>query len=317
MKHRISVIICTRDRAPDLRRALHSLTECNVPDALSWQVLIVDNGSTDDTADVIASFHDRLPLSSVYEAQPGLSHARNRSVRETEGDWAIWIDDDVVVSETWLTAYFEAIQRHPDAVVLGGVISPTLMGNPPPWLRHGIEFVQDAFAARSPRIAQGGIQPHTLPYGANFALAREVAIRHPFDVSLGRHPDRPLQGEEELDVIRKVLAAGGVGHWVPGAVVHHCIDPERQTEQYLNAYYRQSGYVAAGKTTRGIRSIEPLRLLNSLLRWLGHRLEYAVHRANLNRPRRARNLREFAWHSGYLKGCCDGLKNPRPYGISP
>jgi len=264
---------------------------------------VVDNGSSDETAQAVDEYRGPLPLARTYEPTAGLSHARNRGVQDASGDWLIWIDDDVIVAPTWLEAYYHAARQHRHAAILGGVIAPSLVGTPPAWLVRGIEHVNDAFAARSPEIANGSIAQHTLPYGANFAITRNAARRFPFDVTLGRHPDQPLRGGEELAVMQQILSEGGTGQWVPTAMVQHCIDPARQTEQYLTAYYLEAGRATAEKWSQHPPGVRIRRCVESSLRWLAHRTEYAIHAGNPSRARRAWNLREAAWHAGYVRGC--------------
>lgn len=314
MQPLISVIICTRDRARQLRRALQSLCVCRVPEDLDWEVLVIDNGSRDGSTAVAGEFQGRLPIRLAIEPTPGLSMARNRGTEEARGKWLIWIDDDVVVATDWLRAYYQSAQQYPEAAIFGGVISPCLTGDPVSWLRNGIDHVNDAYAARMATIVRGNIRPHTMPYGANFALERSAAKRHPFDTTLGRHPHAPFRGGEELSVIRRILEEGEIGYWVPDAKVTHCIGPERQTEAYLIAYFNESGYAAAQNRSYDSPLSRALSYLNSLLRWSLHRTEYVLHRADLTRARRARNIREAAWHLGFLKGCMHMRWLPRGTG---
>ena len=74
----VSIIVCTRDRAESLRRTLDSLSACEPPADLSVELVVVDNGSTDHTPQIVekATFHG-LPVRRVYESAPGLSRARN------------------------------------------------------------------------------------------------------------------------------------------------------------------------------------------------------------------------------------------------
>ena len=87
-----------------------------------WETLVIDNGSTDETKSVIRQFQELLPLRNVEEANIGLANARNRAVRESRGDWLIWIDDDVTVDPRWLLAYQLAAVKYPNASVFGGPI---------------------------------------------------------------------------------------------------------------------------------------------------------------------------------------------------
>src|SRR4051812_25892690 len=122
---RFSVAICTRNRAASLRRTLASIAAAAQPHA-DWETIVVDNGSTDDTADVASSFDERLPIRVVHEAEAGLSRARNAAVRVAQGEYIVWTDDDCVVDARWLTAYVDAFDRWPSAAVFGGPIVPEL-----------------------------------------------------------------------------------------------------------------------------------------------------------------------------------------------
>src|SRR5688500_3500637 len=93
----VTVIICTRNRADQLRRTLESAAAVDTPEHVSWELLVVDNGSTDHTPEVVESFSGRLPIRRVSEPEAGLSNARNRGVAEAKGDYICWTDDDVLI----------------------------------------------------------------------------------------------------------------------------------------------------------------------------------------------------------------------------
>ena len=130
----VTVAICTLNRAASLRRTLDSLAAMQQPDGIDWELLVVNNGCTDDTDLVIRSFADRLPLRREFEAQQGHSRALNRAVGTANGDYVVWTDDDVVVDRAWLAAYAEAFRRWPEAAVFGGPIVPRYHAPVPPWV---------------------------------------------------------------------------------------------------------------------------------------------------------------------------------------
>jgi glycosyltransferase involved in cell wall biosynthesis len=103
----LSVCICTYNRSQSLARTLDSLS---IPtgDAACTEVLIVDNNSTDGTAQVAESFRIKLPIRRHMETRQGASHARNRAVAEFCGDLLLFTDDDVRLEAGWLAAYLEA-----------------------------------------------------------------------------------------------------------------------------------------------------------------------------------------------------------------
>ena len=101
---KVTVGICTWNRAKLLDLSLGRMISMRVPDGVTWELLVVNNNSTDDTEKVLASYEDRLPLRTFFEAAPGKSNALNRAVGEAQGDLIIWTDDDVLVDSGWLAA---------------------------------------------------------------------------------------------------------------------------------------------------------------------------------------------------------------------
>jgi glycosyltransferase involved in cell wall biosynthesis len=274
----VTVAICTRNRCRALERTLRSLTAVVVPPSLSWEVLVVDNGSEDETAPVIASASGRLPLRRVEEPRMGLSHARNAAIAAARGEYILWIDDDVLVDREWLSAYHDAFRTWPDAAFFGGPIAPTFEGVPPRWLQLALPNVDNAYAARDLGNTPVAITRDSLPFGANFVIRTDVQRRYPYDPELGRR-DKALSAGEEWAVLEAVLAGGASGRWVPRARVQHVIPAERQSVRYLRRYYMENGMSLALT-----RNAPGERTLFGRPRWAWreavlHELAYRVRRA--------------------------------------
>jgi len=235
----VTVAICSRNRARSLDRTLESLTQMRIPDGLSWEVVVVNNGSTDDTDSVIENYAQLLPIRGEFEAKAGLSNARNRAVAAAKGAYIVWTDDDVIVDPEWLAAYVAAFRRWPDAVLFGGKIVPQLEEPVPAWLKESWHIVAGAFALRD-----FGEQPlpltldgRRIPFGPSFALFAEEQRAHPYDAELGHKSGRPTIRGEETAVIESILRAGKTGYWVPEAKVRHCISRQQQSLEYLRNFY--------------------------------------------------------------------------------
>lgn len=235
---KLTVVICTWNRPDPLRGTLASLEALRAPDLATWDVLVVDNGSTEPIAATVAEFAGRLPIRLMEEPEPGLSHARNRAVLALACDYVLWLDDDVEVGPGWLGAYVDAFRAWPEAAVFGGPIRPRLEGRPPLWLPSVMDLVAHAYAERElgPDPIPLGPSIERLPYGANFALRTEEQRRHPYPIELGRRRGRRSPGGEEIAVMQSILSAGGAGRWVPDAAVWHRIGEDRQTTGYLRRY---------------------------------------------------------------------------------
>lgn len=239
----VTVAICTWNRAGLLRRTLERMTTL-APTRASWQLLVVNNASTDETDRVLEEFGPRLPLRRVWHPIPGLSNARNAATAAAEGDYLVWTDDDVLVDPGWLRAYEEAFAERPKAGFFGGPVRPWFEGTPPAWLTDAWEFVSTAYAARELGEEPFAFTHEIVPYGANYAVRLEVQRRHAYDPTLGRVGTGTLSGEE-VGVLRAILREGGSGWWVPRARVEHFIPAARQTVDFIRKYYAGIGEQAA------------------------------------------------------------------------
>lgn len=228
----ISIAICTLNRAESLRRTLESLTTMRQPSD-PWEVMVVNNGGTDHTDEVVAAFADRLPIRRECEPQRGLARARNRAVDAARGTYIIWTDDDVIVDPGWLAAYADAFRRYPDGAVFGGKIVERYLPPSPRWIRS---FV--GFAARDLGTVERPLSITATPYGANYAVNTAAQKFFPYDPMLGAGTTKL---GEETDVIARMLMAGAPGYWIPSAVVEHLVAPQRQTRKAILRYYAAIG----------------------------------------------------------------------------
>src|SRR5438045_9093813 len=101
---KVTLVVCTYNRADSLGTTAHSVASLTMPESVEWEVLLVDNNSSDRTREVCEEFCRRYPgrFRYLFEPKQGLSHARNAGVREACGDIVAFTDDDVIVQPTWL-----------------------------------------------------------------------------------------------------------------------------------------------------------------------------------------------------------------------
>ena len=220
----------------------------------------------------------------VCEPEPGLSRARNRAIAEARGELLIWIDDDVQVEPGWLAAYVEASLRHPDASFFGGATLPWFERPPPAWIAESFDALADVWSIRLLPETPAPIERRRLPVGANFAIRTAVQRRHAYDPRLGRRQGDLTSGEETA-VLRRLLAEGNTGWWVPAARVRHWIPAERLGEPHLRRIWFGQGCERAFT-----RSGAPRPRLRLLARALRAEARYRVSR-RLSEP--AKWLREL------------------------
>ena len=222
---RISAIICTRDRAPYLRRAIRSLRGQTLGHR-AYEVLVVDNGSTDGTGELVAAESGRWP-NLRYLAEPvlGLSRARNRGWRSARGEYVAYLDDDATAAPDWLArilAVFDTVAPRPGCV--GGRIEPLWEAPRPAWLSDDL---LGALSILDWSAKPGVLRPDRWIAGCNMAFPRRLlrAVGG-FSERLGRRGERLLSMEENL-VRQQLEGAGYVCYYDPRIVVQHHIPATR------------------------------------------------------------------------------------------
>jgi glycosyltransferase involved in cell wall biosynthesis len=285
-----SVVICTRNREASLTRVLASMAELAVPEELVWELLVVDNGSTDRTAEIVEGFVHSLPIRRVLEPKAGLSHARNRGIAEARGDYIVWTDDDVLVHRGWLAAYVAAFRRHPSATFFGGRIDPMLEPPTPPWFQENLDLLAGLTVKRDfgPNELTFSLEGDSLPFGANYAVRAADQRRFPYDVRLGVSPAFRRSGEETA-VLRALLRSGCVGWWVPDAIITHVLPPTRQTSAHVVDHFRALGQTWAYLNDTGSDNFlgSPYPVVNTFRgvpRWIYRKAAEHLFRAFIARP---------------------------------
>lgn len=244
----VDIAICTWNRSELLAQTLDSLARLRIPSRIKWRVLVVDNLSTDDTQDTLEDYSEILPLVILSEARQGHTFARNRAVEASTADLILWTDDDVIVDQNWVEAYVVAAERDSEIDFWGGRIEPYFPNGRPRWINENWSQLAGCFAARN--LGDQGVEltASTLPYGANFALRGRVQRENLFNPELGRR-GAEVVGEDELELLRRLLAAGHRGKWVPESHLQHVIPRERTSTEYVFNYFVGQGAILIAKGT--------------------------------------------------------------------
>ncbi len=234
-----TLAICTWNRCELLRKTLAQIEGLAKPPGLTWELLVVDNGSTDATADVVRSFENRLPTKYVLEEKQGASFARNRALDEAAGDWIVFIDDDVLIEPAWFMSVLSAIERNAETAIVSGPIAPWFPVEPPADLLEVYPELAKGFCG----VDYGGperlIPPECLVFTANMAVHRSAAAGIRFNTNVGGR----LPLGEDIDFVDRVRRAGGTVLWVPAMRVKHYVDPSRMTLEFLRRYRATAGAV--------------------------------------------------------------------------
>lgn len=269
-----TIIVCTYNRAESLTRTLGCLAKQEGAAATRWEVVVVDNNSSDRTRDVVEDMQRGWPiLRYEFEPQQGLSHARNRGIRAARGDALLFTDDDVCPEPDWLQRILHGMAEH-RCDACGGFIAPDWEVAPPAWLT---ERFHGFLAVRTDRTDTYRVTTLAdAPFGANMAFRRTIFESFGgFDVTRGRKGN-VLSSGEDGELFERLLARGAKVMFFGNARVHHRVEGFRVTKRYLRRWrFQTSRNIAQSRGMPGRRQILgiPLYLFPQLLRACGAALK--------------------------------------------
>ncbi len=221
----ISAIICTHNRDNYLGSAIDSLLAQDFPG--SFEVVVVDNASKDNTREVVEARLPNPKLEYVYEPITGLSVARNTGAKTASAEILAYLDDDAVASSQWLRVLYEAYQSNNKLAIAGGKV--TLIWpediNPPKWLSVELSGNLGYYDLGNSvvYIDQPGLTPRGLNYSIRRTFLEQIGG---FDINLGR-VGKKLLSNEELYTTELALKQGWQVAYLPEALVAHNVAPER------------------------------------------------------------------------------------------
>lgn len=234
-----SVVIATHNRASDLRDTLASLAGLQ-PDG-PWEVIVVDNNSTDDTRRVVeeAALSFPVHLRYVFEARQGRSPALNAGIAIARGEIIATTDDDVRVPPEWLNAAARGLVEL-NADYVGGRVLPIWTAPRPAWLsdRGGRHWAVIALLDYGYSPREFGAR---VPLGVNMAFRRAAFDRAGLlDPDTGRKAGT-LLGQEVREWCIRARKAGVRGYYVPDMIVQHIVPANRLTKTYFRRWFYWRG----------------------------------------------------------------------------
>src|SRR5262245_23912751 len=226
----VSIAIPTYNRADEVEKTLATLTRLDPVGCPEYEILVIDNNSTDRTAQVVEQMVPLFggQLRCVREERQGLNHARNRATAEARYEIVAYLDDDVDVDPKWLWHLRDAYASG-DVAGVGGRAYLVYPVPKPKWLGESIEGLLTKVELGEHRRPAGVDEL----YGVNFSFRKDWLQRADgFRPDLDRVGTRLTSGGDD-DMIRRVIALGGVMLYEPGAVVGHRVPPARMRRKWF------------------------------------------------------------------------------------
>ena len=230
----ISVIVCTYNRDRYIYNALQSIAANGYP-CSKYEIILIDNNCTDNTKVVCNQFQVDYPeivFRYVEESNQGLSHAKNRGVKESAGEILIFVDDDATIFDRYLFAVEAFFSQHPDVLACGGPIIPVYETGKPKWMSHYTDLLLGGALYAGDKLKP--FSNGKYPGGGNSALRKTAFEKYVlFNVELGRKGSG-LIGAEEKDLYDRMTKGGDIFYYLPEMGIHHYISEKKLTKGYFN-----------------------------------------------------------------------------------
>jgi glycosyltransferase involved in cell wall biosynthesis len=240
----ISVIVCCYNSALRLPETLKHLFAQVVNSNINWEIIIINNASTDNTATVALAEYtaskSKIPFKIIAEKQEGLIYARIAGLYQSAYAYMVWVDDDNWLQPDYINIAYQVMEDNPHIGILGGIGIPTLQGEAPPWF----ETYKLAYATGKQAPQPGEIHASGFLYGAG-AVIRKAAwlfiIKKGFKSILTGRKGKALLCGEDVELGNAMRIAGFKLWYDERLIFKHFIPPERLTWQYILKSTKGSG----------------------------------------------------------------------------
>jgi glycosyltransferase involved in cell wall biosynthesis len=287
----ISLIICSYNREKVIGKTLQHLFEQADKD---FELLLVNNNSTDNTENICTDFmnaHPQLTVRYFVEKNQGLSYARNRGIEEARGDYLIFLDDDAFTFPDYIQNFKIFLEKYPDFQAGGGKILPFWESERPQWMSRYLLSIVSTIDLGNEVKRFGG---RSYPIGANMMIRKDLFERFgSFNVNLGRK-GKNLEGAEEKDLFLRIKKAGIPVYYIPDAVVEHWAPDSRLTNDFFTQQALAIGHSEKIRA-KNISSVEYVKsILRELFKWGATGILFAGYTLSGHYGKGAR-LVEFRW----------------------
>ncbi|CAM3556469.1 glycosyltransferase [Marinicrinis lubricantis] len=256
-----TIAICTHNRADELEEAIRSALDQDY-NRNDFEVLVIDNRSTDATPMIVSRLEKETSgkLRYIYEEKLGLSAARNRAIKESKGEFILFLDDDAIACSNWIKSILSVFETDSQIGCVGGKIEPIWQGGEPTWISDQHKSLY-SILDYSDQITE---MPHPkIPFGANVAFRKNIFREMtPFREDLGRVGTNLLSNEES-ELISRIRKQYKV-FYTPHGFVKHKIAKDRSTKKWIlrRFYWQGISYSTVSKNNAAVS------MAKHIIKWL-------------------------------------------------
>ena len=283
----ISVAICTYNRERYLPQLFESILKQSCP-ASQFEIILIDNNSPGNTKVLFEEFLQANPSHQgqyFLEKNQGLSHARNRAIKEAKAPLITFLDDDAFIDEQYLTCLISSFDKHPEIGAIGGPIFLHYEQVKPAWENPYLNSLLGYFYKGTQAFY---FDKQDYPRGSNMAF-RMLSFEKSglFNVELGRIGNQ-LFGGEEKDLFNRIYQAEISVLYEPEAIVYHCVPLERTTFMFIKKQALGTGISERLRSkNEGLSSylkriaLEGVKWMGSIVLWFFYLLSFRIAKGNM------------------------------------
>ncbi len=295
----ISVAVCTYNRADILPKCLESLAD-QTADSELFEVLIIDNNSTDDTKKIALDFCEKHNnFRYIFEEKQGLSHARNRAINEAKGIYIAYIDDDAIADKEWVEKISSVIQNNKDIAAFGGKILPWYNTEKPKWFK-------DEFGLHSWGDKHLQLSLQNYPFGlsgSNMIFKKDILEKYNgFSAEYGMTGNKIAFGEESL-LFNKMLKNKENIQYFPEIFVYHLVSDKSYSLKEAFKRSIQNGKAIAQIRGSKLLSIDFIKKL-SMFSFSFFELTIFTIPGFFSKALLYKKLKKFGYFAGYITEIC-------------
>ncbi len=274
---KLTVVICTHNRANLLLTALNSINETPFPNEITLSIVVIANACTDETVNYLRKYQNEQKEKSLIhllfseEPIPGKSLALNRAISLCESDWLCLIDDDHKLDKDYFVSAINAIRTHPECTIFCGKIIPDWTGKEPAWVHDKSRYKITPYPIPYFDLGPNEIQISSntsLPGGGNLIIRLDVFKRvGEFSTDLGPQ-GKSLFGGEDSDFIIRALNVHESIIYIPSIIQYHYVNRDHLRLIYLlvKSYQRNKSLtIATGSQTKTLPKYLWLKLIKYLI----------------------------------------------------
>jgi len=272
-RYKISAVLCSYNRARFIIQAVDSIFNQDF-DKSRYEVIVVDNNSTDHTLEVLQDYKNKHPeynFRFVTEENQGVAYTRTRCAKEAKGEIVSYLDDDSIAQPGWLSQTVEFYDQHPEVWSIGGKITPYFLTEIPRWYSKYYFGLVGKFDQGE---RQKQLTGQKYPCGANMSFRKRVFEEIGFfNHELGRS-GTGLLATEEKDIYMRILHYGKQVYYLPEVEVLHAVESNKFNEDYVR---RHSMGIGGGERLRlqGDTMALTIKFLEYIAKW-GYAIVYGI-----------------------------------------